>query len=47
MSSNIVHIYHKGSAIDKYMNKYLIAAYALTDLQIQFRYVVFALILNS
>ena len=45
--SNIVHIYHKGSAIDKYMDKYLIVGYALTDLQIQFKYIVFVWILNS
>ena len=45
--SNIIHIYHKGFAIDKYMDKYLIVAYARTDLQIQFRYVVFVWILNS
>ena len=28
----------KGSAIDKYMDEYLIVAYALTDLPLQFRY---------
>ena len=45
--SNSVHIYHTGSAIDKYMDKYLIVACALTDLQIQFSYVVFVWILNT
>ena len=29
------------------MDKYLIVGYALTDLQIQFRYIVFVWILNS
>ena len=43
---NSVHIYHKGSAIDKYMDTYLIVAYTLTDLQIQFRYIVFVWIMD-
>ena len=34
-------MYHKGIAKDKYMDKYLIVAYALIDLQLHFRYVVF------
>ena len=37
VKSNIIHIYHNGSAIDKYR----IVGYALTALQIQFRYIVF------
>ena len=46
VSRNSVHFYHKGSAIDKYMDTYLIVGYTLTDLQIQFRYIVFVWILN-
>ena len=37
---------HEGSATDKYMDTYLIVGNALTDLQVQFRYIMFVWLLN-